>query len=50
MGVELFRLIANRAGPISMQSPRSLCYKGSGRCAAVSSNDANWPFLFLTSV
>ncbi len=27
MGVELFRLIANAAGPISMPSPRSLCYK-----------------------
>src|SRR5216684_9196086 len=27
MGLEPFRLIANGAGPISMPSPRSLCYK-----------------------
>src|SRR6266851_280909 len=48
MGVELFRLIANGAGPISMPSPGSLCYK---RLRQVRRRIFQWrelAFLFLT--
>jgi len=48
MGMGLFPLIANTAGPISMRSPRSLCYKGFRQVRRRIFERRELAFLFLT--
>jgi hypothetical protein len=48
MGVELFHLIANGAGPMSKRSPRSLCYKRFPQVRRRIFERRELAFLFLT--